>query len=188
MRTEWEVHRVVVFCGSSFGYRPEYRRVAEELGRRIASADMGLVYGGGRVGLMGALADAALAAGGEVIGVIPTFLQTAEIRHPGLTQTFEVATMHERKAKMVELASAFVALPGGLGTLEELLEVSTWNQLGLVRAPVVVVNTLGYFAPLSAQLERAVGEGFVHRENANWIVFAEDPADAVLLVRQAIER
>ena len=122
---------VCVFCGSGFGLRPEYQKSAERLGHLLAEQGVRLVYGGAKVGLMGAIADAALASGGEVVGVIPRHLMKQEITHDGLTELHTVTTMHERKARMAELSDAFVALPGGLGTLEELFEVVTWNQIGL---------------------------------------------------------
>jgi uncharacterized protein (TIGR00730 family) len=127
---------VCVFCGSGFGLRPEYQKSAERLGHLLAEQDVRLVYGGAKVGLMGAIADAALASGGEVVGVIPRHLMKQEITHDGLTELHTVTTMHERKARMAELSDAFVALPGGLGTLEELFEVLTWNQIDSSKNPV----------------------------------------------------
>src|ERR1043165_174167 len=137
--------RVCVFCGSSPGARPEYRQAAEAMGRLLASRRIGLVYGGGNVGLMGLLADAALSAGGEVIGVIPRHLDAREVAHRGLPDLRVVASMHERKALMADLSDAFIALPGGLGTLEEMFEILTWAQLGLHRKPCGLLNVLGYF-------------------------------------------
>lgn len=156
-----------VFCGSSIGAKPLYRDVAVELGRAIALRQVGLVYGGGGIGLMGALADAVLAAGGQVIGVIPQALASKELAHPNLTELRIVRTMHERKAVMAELADAFLALPGGLGTFDELFEILTWAQLGIHRKPVGLLNTDHYFDPLVGMVEHAVREGFVsplHRE------------------------
>jgi len=156
-----------VFCGSSIGAKPLYRDVAVEDGRAIALRQVGLVYGGGGIGLMGALADAVLAAGGQVIGVIPQALASKELAHPNLTELRIVRTMHERKAVMAELADAFLALPGGLGTFDELFEILTWAQLGIHRKPVGLLNTDHYFDPLVGMVEHAVREGFVsplHRE------------------------
>ncbi|NBO64226.1 MAG: TIGR00730 family Rossman fold protein [Acidobacteria bacterium] len=156
-----------VFCGSSIGAKPLYRDVAVELGRAIALRQVWLVYGGGGIGLMGALADAVLAAGGQVIGVIPQALASKELAHPNLTELRIVRTMHERKAVMAELADAFLALPGGLGTFDELFEILTWAQLGIHRKPVGLLNTDHYFDPLVGMVEHAVREGFVsplHRE------------------------
>ena len=146
MRT---LRRVCVFCGSNVGRDPAYRRLTESLGRTLARRGVGLVFGGGRVGLMGALADAALAAGGEVIGVLPKALMEREIGHRGLTELRIVGSMHERKALMADLADGFVALPGGIGTLEELFEVWTWAQLGLHAKPCGLLDTDGFFAPWS---------------------------------------
>lgn len=144
------MRRIGVFCGSSVGRRPRYRTEAEALGRALATRRIGLVYGGARVGLMGALADATLAAGGEVIGVIPRALVAKEVAHNGLTELRVVSSMHERKATMVDLADGFIALPGGWGTLEELFEVLTWAQLGLHRKPCGLLNVEEYFRGLLA--------------------------------------
>jgi uncharacterized protein (TIGR00730 family) len=175
--------RWCVFCGSSAGTRPEYAEAARTLGVELASRGLGLVYGGGSVGLMGVLADAALGAGGEVVGVIPGPLATRELAHPGLTAMHVVGSMHERKALMASLSDAFVALPGGLGTLEEALETLTWSQLGIHRKPVAVLNVLGYYDGLRALLAHAVREAFVRPEYAALLMFADHvPAlvDAVL--------
>ncbi|HLY39456.1 MAG TPA: TIGR00730 family Rossman fold protein, partial [Candidatus Binatia bacterium] len=156
------MRRVCVFCGSNVGGRDVYAATARALGAALARAGIGLVYGGGSVGLMGLLADAVLAGGGEVIGVIPRALATREIAHHGLADLRIVESMHERKALMTELADAFVALPGGFGTLEELLEVVTWAQLGLHAKPIAVLNVAGYFDGLIALFEHAIAERFVH--------------------------
>ncbi len=155
------IRRLCVFCGSSAGREPGHRRLAEALARALAERGIGIVYGGARVGLMGALADAALAAGGEVIGVIPRALIEREIGHTGLTELRIVESMHERKALMAELADGFVALPGGVGTLEELFEVWTWAQLGLHAKPCALLDTDGFYAPLVAFLDHQVDAGFV---------------------------
>ncbi len=153
--------RLCVFCGSSPGRRPIYLEAARALGRALAERGHGLVYGGSSIGLMGAAADAALAAGGEVIGVIPRSMVDREIAHERLTMSHVVETMHERKAKMTELSDAFVALPGGHGTLDELFEALTWSQLGIHAKPIGAWNVGGYWTPLLAALDHAVAEGFV---------------------------
>jgi uncharacterized protein (TIGR00730 family) len=160
------VKRICVFCGSAAGVRPAYADAARELGRELARRGLGLVYGGGSVGLMGVLADTVLVEGGEVIGVIPGPLATRELAHAGLTKLHVVASMHERKATMARLSDGFVALPGGLGTLEETLEVLTWAQLGIHRKPVGVLDVEGYWSGLERMLAHAVGEGFVRPEYA----------------------
>jgi uncharacterized protein (TIGR00730 family) len=158
------VKRVLVFCGSSPGRLPEYSECASELGRLLAERRLELVYGGARVGLMGSLADAVLAAGGTVIGVIPTRLVEHEIAHAGVTKLHVVETMHERKALMAELSDAVIALPGGSGTLDELFELFTWKQLGLHRKPIGLLDVAGYWKPLLAFLEHAVNERFLRAE------------------------
>jgi uncharacterized protein (TIGR00730 family) len=167
------IRRLCVFCGSSPGHDPRYLAAARAVGERLARAGLGIVYGGGRVGLMGALADAALAAGGEVIGVIPHALAARELAHQGLTALHVVATMHERKARMSELADAFLVLPGGLGTLEELFEVWSWAQLGVHRKPCGVLDVAGYWQPLLALVEHLQQQGFL------------TPADRALLLVDA---
>jgi uncharacterized protein (TIGR00730 family) len=157
--------RVCVFCGSSDGNRPAYREIAATVGRALAERSVSLVYGGGRAGCMGALADAALAAHGEVIGVIPESLATREVAHAGLTALHLVASMHERKALMASKSDAFLALPGGFGTLEELFEVVTWRQLGYHDKPIGIVNVDGYFDGLLDFCDRARDTGFVRPED-----------------------
>jgi uncharacterized protein (TIGR00730 family) len=156
------ITRVCVFCGSSPGRDPAFGALAVRLGEVLASEGLGLVYGGASVGVMGCLADAALAAGAEVIGVIPQALVDMEVAHGGLADLRVVASMHERKAVMADLADAFIALPGGLGTLDELAEVLTWAQLGLHSKPIGLLDVGGYFGPLLAYLDGAVGAGFLH--------------------------
>lgn len=156
-----EASRVGVFCGSNVGGSPEYLEQARRLGSAIAKRGLGLVYGGGHVGLMGVVADAVLEQGGEVIGVITAQLVQAEIAHPGLTSLEVVDSMHERKARMTELAGGFIALPGGFGTLDETLEVLTWNQLGLVAKPVAFLDVDGYFSALFDFFDRAVEAKFI---------------------------
>jgi uncharacterized protein (TIGR00730 family) len=172
--------RICVFAGSSSGVQPQYLEAADALGRALAGRQIGIVYGGARVGLMGTLADAALAAGGEVIGVIPSMLVDREIAHGELTDLRIVASMHERKAMMNDLSDAFIALPGGLGTLEEMFEVLTWAQLGLHRKPTGILNVEGYFDRLLEFLEHSVREGFLrqqYRETLAVSVLAEELLD-----------
>jgi uncharacterized protein (TIGR00730 family) len=170
------VKRVCVFCGSSAGLRPDYADTARALARELVRRRLAIVYGGGSVGLMGILADAALAEGGEVIGVIPRGLASRELLHTGVTELRVVESMHERKATMAELSDAFVALPGGLGTLEETLEVLTWSQLGIRRKPVALLNVRGYWDALLRLLTHAADEGFVRREYLGLLLTADAPA------------
>jgi uncharacterized protein (TIGR00730 family) len=170
---------VCVFSGSSPGARPSYAETATALGREVAVRGMRLVYGGASVGLMGAVADAALAAGGEVVGVIPQHLVDREVAHDGLTELRVTGSMHERKALMADLADGFVALPGGLGTLEELAEILTWSQLGLQSKPCGLLDVEGFFDPLLAFLDHTVAERFVSTEHRA-LVLAADRPDALL--------
>lgn len=174
--------RICVFCGSSNGAAPEYLQEAEELGRSIAVAEWDLVYGGASVGLMGAVADAALANKAAVIGVIPQALAAREIAHRGLTKLHVVPSMHERKALMASLSDAFVALPGGYGTLDEFLEVLTWAQLEIHSKPCVVINTNGYFDGLLQFLDRAVAEGFLRPRNRELLLVAANASEAVGII------
>jgi len=167
--------RICVFCGSSFGARPAYKQAAEQLGKALAARGIGLVYGGGCVGLMGAIADATLAAGGEVIGVIPDSLLRREVGHSGLTKLHVVQTMHERKALMADLADAFIALPGGFGTMEEFCEIVTWSQLGIQQKPCGLLNVEGYWDHFLAMLDYSVDEQFVRPENSELILVAKNP-------------
>jgi uncharacterized protein (TIGR00730 family) len=178
------IQRLCVFCGSSPGLDPRFREAAQRLGSRLAHEGIELVYGGGRVGLMGMLADAVLAAGGRAIGVIPSALATKEVAHDGLSSLEVVPSMHERKARMAELADAFVALPGGLGTLEELFEIATWSQLGFHAKPLALLNVAGYYDPLLLFLDHAVGSGFLRPEHRHILRVATD-AGAVLSVLEA---
>jgi uncharacterized protein (TIGR00730 family) len=171
------MRRLCVFCGSSPGQDPTYRSLAAAFGELLARRGLGVVYGGGRVGLMGALADAALAAGGEVIGVIPQALLEREVGHSGLTKLHVVGSMHERKALMAELAEGFVALPGGIGTLEELFEVWTWAQLGLHEKPVGLLEAGGFYQPLLAFLDHLVVTGFVRPADRAMLITTSSPED-----------
>ena len=169
--------RVCVFCGSSAGVRPEYAEAARTLAAELVSRGLGLVYGGGSVGLMGALADAVLREGGEVIGVIPGPLATRELAHPKVTEMRVVGSMHERKATMASLVDGFIALPGGLGTLEEAFEILTWSQLGIHRKPVGLLNVEGYYDGLLHFLAHAVREGFVAPQYFALLLCADSPGE-----------
>lgn len=167
--------RVCVYCGSSDAARPEYRDAAAAMGRALARRGITVVFGGGGTGLMGALADAAIEAGGQVIGIIPESFNTPALAHTRLTELRVVGSMHERKAAMAEIGEAFVALPGGFGTLEELFEILTWAQIGLHSRPVGVLDALGYFGPLLALIEHARAEGFIYNEHRALLVCEADP-------------
>ncbi|MGC4115101.1 MAG: TIGR00730 family Rossman fold protein [Myxococcales bacterium] len=175
MTTHSPMHHVCVFCGSSRGSRPEYAEAATSLARALARRGLGLVYGGGNVGLMGLLADAMLAAGGEVIGVIPQALKDKELGHAGLTRLHVVGSMHERKAMMASLSDAFVALPGGFGTFEELCEMLTWTQLGLQHKPCGLLDVAGFYDGLLALFDRAVAEQFVRPDHRSMVLTSADP-------------
>ncbi len=173
---------MAVYCGSADGAYPEFLAEARTLGQAIAAAGMGLVYGGASVGLMGAVADAALDAGGEVIGILPTVLSGREIAHSGLTRLEVVPTMHERKMRMHALADAFIALPGGYGTLDEMIEAVTWAQLAIHAKPCILINTLSYWNGLLEFLDTAVSAGFLKPANRALLRIAENAAEAVALV------
>ncbi len=167
--------RIGVFCGSSPGVRPAYAEAATALGRHLACKQIGIVYGGSRVGLMGLLADAALAAGGEVIGVIPRAMVPKEIAHTGLRDLRLVDSMHERKALMSNLADAFIALPGGFGTFDELCEILTWTQLGLRKGPCGILNVDGYYDCLLAMFDHATAQGFIKPEHRRMVIAEATP-------------
>jgi uncharacterized protein (TIGR00730 family) len=173
------VRRICVYCGSSPGRDPAYADAAMAMGRTLAERGLGLVYGGGHVGLMGTVADAALAGGAEVVGVMPQALVDREIAHRGLTELRVVGSMHERKLLMAELADGFVALPGGMGTLEELFEVYTWTQLGVHAKPLAMLNVRGYYDRLVAFLDHAVAERFVTAEHRAMLVVAREPEEVL---------
>lgn len=173
--TNRPIARVCVFCGSNRGIRTEYAAAAERLGRLLAEGGVTLVYGGGRVGLMGVLADAVLAGRGQVIGVIPRALDTIELAHAGLSEMHVVQTMHERKALMADLADGFIALPGGLGTFDETFEIVTWAQLGIHRKPCGLLNVGGYFDKLIAFLDHTVEEQFIKAEHRDLVLIETDP-------------
>jgi uncharacterized protein (TIGR00730 family) len=180
-----ELRSVCVFCGSSTPPDVRYRRAARALGVLAAQQGIDLVYGGGRVGLMGELADAALSHGGRVTGVIPAGLFSREIGHTGLTELREVGSMHERKQLMYDLSDAFVALPGGLGTLEELAEVATWSQLGLHAKPVVLLDVDGFWEHLCAQLDRMVSTGLLKSANRELIHLTRSAEEALGVLASA---
>jgi uncharacterized protein (TIGR00730 family) len=168
--------RVCVFCGSSVGARSIYRDAAVAMGTVLAAKKIGLVYGGGNVGLMGVVADAVLAGGGDVIGVIPQSLADREVAHLGVTDLRVVDSMHTRKAMMADLADAFVAMPGGVGTFEEFFEAVTWTQLGVHRKPCGLLNAGGFYTPLEAFIDQAVTEGFIKSVHRSIVVCDDDPA------------
>ena len=177
------IDSVCVFAGSSSGARTEYAAAARTLGRALAGSGISVVFGGGSVGLMGILADEVLARGGPVIGVIPRALFEREVGHDGLTELRVVESMHERKAQMAELADAFIALPGGMGTLEELFETLTWGQLGYHDKPCGLLNVSGYWDGVLAALDRAVGERFLAPEHRRMLLVEEEPAALLELLR-----
>ena len=173
------IKRICVFCGSSSGSRPAYAAATTSLARHLAGAGIAIVYGGSNIGLMGLLADAALSAGGEVIGVIPRALQSKEIAHTGLSELRVVQSMHERKALMAELSDAFIALPGGFGTFDELCEILTWTQLGLQRGPCGILNVEGYYDHLLKMFDHAEAERFVKREHRRMVISDTRPESLV---------
>ncbi len=186
--TQKAARRVAVYCGSANGNDPAFLAEARALGAAIAVAGLGLVYGGANVGLMGAVADSALSGGAEVVGVLPGVLAGKEIAHGGLTRLELVSSMHERKARMAHLADAFLILPGGYGTLEELLEVVTWAQLRLHAKPVILINTAGYWDGLLAFLDTAVAAGFLKANNRALLRVAANAEEAVGMVAAANSR
>jgi uncharacterized protein (TIGR00730 family) len=176
------MRRLCVFCGSSAGNRPEYRAAARRLGELLAGRGVGLVFGAGHIGLMGVLADAVLANGGEAVGVIPQALVDKELAHRGLTALHVVDTMHQRKALMADLADGFAALPGGYGTADEFFEVLTWAQLGLHARPTGLLNVAGFFDPLLAWVDQCVREGFLRPEHRDSLLVAGDPEELLAML------
>lgn len=170
---------ICVFCGSRTGDNPIYAEITRQLGQQLVARNLGLVYGGGHIGLMGVLADAVLAAGGEVIGVIPTKLKRAEVAHDGLTKLHTVGTMHERKALMADIADGFLALPGGFGTGDELFEILTWSQLQLHSKPIGMVNVAGYFDPMLAWIEHMIREGFLKEKYRQALLVSADVCEVL---------
>ena len=183
MTNQINMKRVSVFCGSSFGATSVYKDIAFELGRTLALQGIGVVYGGANVGLMGAVADGALAENGEVIGVLPHFLQRKELAHTRLAELHLVETMHERKLKMNELCDGVIALPGGMGTLEELFEMLTWGQLGLHSKPVALLNAEGFYDTLLTFLQEMVQKGFLREENRSMLLVGTSPSDTLQQMR-----
>jgi hypothetical protein len=179
------IRRLCVYCGSSGAVDHQFREAATELGARLAAAGIGLVYGGGRVGLMGLLADAALAGGAEVIGIIPSRLRDAELAHPGATELVVVESMHERKRLMAEKADAFAILPGGIGTLDEMFEILSWRQLGLHHKPILLADIGGYWGPLRALLDDIVAKGFARPEARELLRIV--PTVAALIMRLEVD-
>lgn len=167
--------RICVYAGSNVGVRQEYQDAARALGQELVARGLGLVYGGGHVGLMGVLADAVLAGGGEVIGVMPAALFPNEVAFRNVTQFYEVGSMHERKAMMAEMADGFIALPGGFGTYDELFEMITWSQIGLHSKPIGLLNVAGFFEPLLAMVRHSSNEGFISPTHADLIMHEETP-------------
>lgn len=180
------LRRICVFCGSRVGDQPAYLAAAGAFGAGLATAGLGLVYGGGRVGLMGAVAQAALDAGGYVTGVIPGFLKRREVVHTGLQSVHTVNDLFERKAMMLEIADAFVALPGGLGTFDELLEVIAWRQLRQLDKPIALLDTAHYFAPLLGALRAAVDGGFTDRDDIAPLIIETEPAPLIARLVSAL--
>ena len=179
-------HRVAVYCASAPGHNPAYQQAATQLGTALAAAGFGLVYGGASVGLMGLVADSALAHGAEVIGVLPELLASKEIAHPNLTRLIPTTSMHHRKATMIQLSHAVITLPGGYGTLDELMEALTWAQLGIHSMPVILLNTLGYYDHLLAFLDHATTTGFLKSSNRALLRVASTPAQAVQLLQELL--
>jgi len=174
-----ELSSICVFCGSNAGAQAAYLEAAEAVGRGLAQRGVRVVYGGGKVGMMGAVADAARAAGGEVVGVIPQAIFDLEIGHTGIDDLRVVGSMHERKALMAELSDAFIALPGGIGTLEELFEVYTWAQLGIHAKPLALLDVAGYYEPLAAFLDHAVAQRFLRSETRAMLAVADSLEDVL---------
>jgi len=171
---------VCIFCGSSSGHNPAYAQAAKELGALLCQSNSTLIYGGGNVGLMGVIADAVMEGGGNVIGVIPDFLMKLEVGHKSITKLEVVSSMHERKRRMADLTDAFIAMPGGWGTLDELAEILTWKQLGLIHSPVGILNTLNYFNPLLTQMHAMEQQGFLHERHLENLKVASTPAELLI--------
>lgn len=176
------MNHICVFCGSNAGHNPVYTQAAVELGQLMASRNIGLVYGGGNVGLMGIIADACLEAGGKVTGVIPEFLLAKEVGHTGLTEMIVVKTMHERKQRMADLSEGFIAMPGGFGTLDELCEILTWAQLGLHGFPIGLLNVNHYFQPLVNMFDHMAEERFLHPQNRSMVLLHDRPEELLALM------
>ncbi len=180
-----DIQSVCTYCASSTKIAPCYFQAAEELGRLLTQEKIQIINGAGNIGLMAAISDAALQAGGKVTGVIPHFMIEQGWNHTGLTQTIAVENMHERKQTMADLSDAVIALPGGCGTLEELLEIITWKQLGLYLNPIVILNTNHFFDPLLNMLDKAIAENFMRNQHGKIWLVADEPAEAIQLIRTA---
>lgn len=180
-----DIQSVCTYCASSTKIAPCYFQAAEELGRLLAQEKIQIINGAGNIGLMAAISDAALQAGGKVTGVIPHFMIEQGWNHTGLTQTIAVENMHERKQTMADFSDAVIALPGGCGTLEELLEIITWKQLGLYLNPIVILNTNHFFDPLLNMLDKAIAENFMRNQHGKIWLVADEPAEAIQLIRTA---
>ncbi|WP_192822975.1 TIGR00730 family Rossman fold protein [Rufibacter sp. LB8] len=175
---------IAIFCGANSGQNPVYQEAARSLGTLFAEQKIRLVYGGGKVGLMGVIADAVLAGGGEAIGVIPKSLVDMEVAHTGLTKLHVVQTMHERKAIMAAESDAFIAMPGGFGTFDEICEIITWNQLGIIQKPAAFLNVNGYFNPFLQMIDQAVEEGFIKANQKSGLLISDQPNELLQLVLQ----
>jgi len=178
------IQNICIYCGSSDQMNAEYLQAASDMGAALVERGLRLIYGGGGTGMMGALADAVLENGGEVIGIIPKMFETPELLHTGLTELLVVEDINTRKTRMAEMSDAFVALPGGFGTFDELFEILTWAQIGLHRSPIGILNTLEYFTPLLALIEHARQEGFIYNEHIDLLINESDPQD--LLTRMEV--
>lgn len=178
----YSIKSILVYCGSAKGNNPVYTEATQRLGSVLAANKIQLIYGGGSIGLMGVVADTVMKNRGEVIGVIPKFLNVKEVGHGGLTSLIEVSSMHERKAKMEEMCDAAIALPGGYGTLDELFEILTWSQLGLHKKPIGILNVNGYFNGLIAQLDTMVKEGFLSPANRRLLIESDDVTELLNLL------
>ncbi|MDZ7605184.1 MAG: TIGR00730 family Rossman fold protein [Cyclobacteriaceae bacterium] len=177
------MNSICVFCGSSLGFHPIYKKTAIDLGRMIAEEKLTLVYGGGSIGLMGVLANTVMENGGKVIGVIPRFLYDKEVGLDSVTQLIIVESMHERKQKMAELSNAFIALPGGIGTMEELFEIFTWSQLALIKKPVAILNVNSFFDQIIHFIDKMVQEGFLRHETANSLIHSGNVMELILKIQ-----
>ena len=170
---------ICVFCGSSIGFHPIYKKAAYDLGKHIARDNIKLVYGGGSVGLMGVLADSVMEHGGDVIGIIPRFLYEKEVGHDGVSELIIVDSMHERKQKMAELSHGFIAMPGGIGTMEELFEIFTWSQLAIIKKPVALLNIHNFYNDIILFLNKLVKEGFIQEMTANSLVISQNTPELI---------
>ncbi len=179
--------RICVFSGSRDGYDPAYQQAAHDLGRTLAAQNIELVYGGGSMGLMGTIADSTLSCGGRAIGVLPEFLATEKLSHKGLNEVFVTQDMHTRKAKMAELSDAFIAMPGGLGTFEELFEMVTWAQLGVHAKPIGLLNTNRFYEPLLNLIDHAIEAGFIHETHRQLMIAGQDPSALVAQLQKQPE-